>query len=424
MLAGLPLAILTIVYNVAVFGVVLAVGQSQGQAAALERTGSPEMFQTPFWLGAVGTLASPSRGLFVFSPFLLFALLGVWRSWRQPEYARWRPLSIGILGVWSIQFQFFDWWGGWSFAYRHLVDTVTLLILFLIPAFPWIFAHRAAKWTFWGLLSYSLAVQVLGVWCFDINGWNAREGFWLRSETDDARLLIEDPTHSDNWPPPAGTEIEVVDMDVDFPPYRHRLWSFRDSQLVYYAMHSAQARARRQFWVGRSLRSLTARRADTQAHLGDAWCQLGDFDRATQAFGIALQLDPTHQGAILGDARAAAALGHAEVATARHRQLLDQAPDDLSVLVNWALLQAALNSPADAVATLRRARDVHPLYARDTFRRLNDAWQQQVANRLPPASRQALASVAEQCTADWFYDPRAEAVTAAVDSSPPPSNNP
>lgn len=427
LLAGLPLGILTVVYNLAVFGVVLAVGQSQGQAAALERTGSPEMFQTPIWLGAAGTLFSPSRGLFVFSPFLLFTLLGVWRCWRQPEYARWRPLSIGILGVWCIQFQFFDWWGGWSFAYRHLVDTVTLLILFLLPAFSWIFAHPASKWTFWSLLSYSIVVQVLGAWCFDISGWNAREGFWLRTHAGDARLLIKDPALSDNWPPPPGSEIEVVDMDVDFPPYRHRLWSFRDSQLAYYATHTAQARARRHFLVTRSLRSVDARRADTQAQIGEAWCQLGDFERAMQAFAMALKLNPHHQAATLGEARAAAALGHAEAAVARHQEVLKRDRNELSVLISWALLQAALDSPADAIATLRQARDIHPIYARDTFRRLNNLWQQQVANRLPVTSRQALANVADQCTADWFYDPRVEEVASAVAApatSPPPSNNP
>jgi tetratricopeptide (TPR) repeat protein len=418
-LAGLPLALLFVAYNLAVFGTWFAVGQNQGQAAALERTGSPDMFQTPLWRGAAGTLTSPSRGLFVYSPFLLFALPGVWRCWRRPEFARWRPLSVGILGVWCVQFQFFDWWGGWSFAYRHLVDTTTLFVLFLVPALPIVLANRWTKGTFVGLLTLSLAIQALGTWCFDLSGWNAREGFWLRSATGTAELVIEDPLGGDDWPPRQGTDIEVVDMDVDFPPYRHRLWSWSDSQLIFYTLHPAQTRANRQALVARALRSITERKADTQAQLGDAWCELGDFERAAAAFARALQLEPDHLAATLSNARAAAALGHTEAAVAHHRRLLARSPDVLPLLVNWALLQAALEAPDEALAALVRARSIHPVYARDLYRKCSKLWREQVAERLQESQRRELARLDERCTADWFYQLGRDGAAEATKPSPP-----
>ena len=44
-----------------------------------------------------------------------------------------RPLTIGVLGIWICHFTYFDYWGGWTFGNRVLVDTTGLLSLFLVP---------------------------------------------------------------------------------------------------------------------------------------------------------------------------------------------------------------------------------------------------------------------------------------------------
>ena len=54
---------------------------------ALEKTGKSQLWQTPLVVGAFGLLASPSRGLLVFSPFLVLAFWGLPRLWKEPAYA-------------------------------------------------------------------------------------------------------------------------------------------------------------------------------------------------------------------------------------------------------------------------------------------------------------------------------------------------
>jgi len=44
---------------------------------------SPEMVSNPFLNGFFGLLISPSRGLFVYSPILIFALYGVYDAWKK-----------------------------------------------------------------------------------------------------------------------------------------------------------------------------------------------------------------------------------------------------------------------------------------------------------------------------------------------------
>ncbi len=83
----------------------------------------------------IGNLISPSRGLFIFSPVLLFSLYGlVLRLKQQPEWL----LTICIAGIivahW-ITISFFPyWWAGSTFGPRYFSDVLPYFIFFLIPA--------------------------------------------------------------------------------------------------------------------------------------------------------------------------------------------------------------------------------------------------------------------------------------------------
>jgi glycosyltransferase involved in cell wall biosynthesis len=84
---------------------------------------------TRFVEGLLGNLFSPSRGLFIFSPVLLFALSGFVLALRDPEQ---RPLNIAygaiviaqliIVGASSM------WWAGHSFGPRFTTDIVPFLV--------------------------------------------------------------------------------------------------------------------------------------------------------------------------------------------------------------------------------------------------------------------------------------------------------
>jgi len=143
-LAALPIALALGTYNAYFLGSPWNFGQAEiGRKLALAKTGSADLWQTPLWLGMAGLLVSPSRGLLVFSPFLVFSLPGIYRTWRRREFALLRPLTVALGLILGIEAKHFDWWGGWSYGYRHIVDTTVFLALLLIPVAGWL-AQRPA----------------------------------------------------------------------------------------------------------------------------------------------------------------------------------------------------------------------------------------------------------------------------------------
>ena len=83
----------------------------------------------------LGTLISPSRGLFVFCPFLL------WLAWRISKRFRARhpigKLEVMLAAVgclwWAGVARMLNWWGGGSFGPRMLSETMLLGAVLLIP---------------------------------------------------------------------------------------------------------------------------------------------------------------------------------------------------------------------------------------------------------------------------------------------------
>lgn len=208
--AALPLALLAL-YQWRWLGAPWETGQTARAASvALHKTGVADPWQTPLAVGAAGLLVSPSRGLFVFSPLFALALPGAVLAQRQARFAWLRPLGVTALVLATIAFKWFDWWGGWTYGYRPLVDVTPLLALLALPTIDALFARRARLAVAGALLAWSIAVQALGAFTFDTDGWNARGG-----------------------------------RDIDDARWRGRLWSVRDSAIVYYATHARAARRAR-----------------------------------------------------------------------------------------------------------------------------------------------------------------------------------
>lgn len=92
------------------------------------------------WVNAlVGQLASPSRGLFIYVPFLLVAAALPWSSTRRPVHLAAAALAIAHLLFTS---RFPHWWGGHCYGPRLSSDAVPLL---LVATLPVISAWRASK---------------------------------------------------------------------------------------------------------------------------------------------------------------------------------------------------------------------------------------------------------------------------------------
>ncbi|HWB80613.1 MAG TPA: hypothetical protein VG755_36875 [Nannocystaceae bacterium] len=92
-------------------------------------------------VGAMALLFGPGRSVFLFSPPLFAAVLGVREWWR-----RMPVLACCVLGIaasrWLVVAMRSDWWGGWSIGPRYLVPVVPLLLVPLA-----IVLERAGAWS-------------------------------------------------------------------------------------------------------------------------------------------------------------------------------------------------------------------------------------------------------------------------------------
>jgi hypothetical protein len=193
LLAAAPLAAAQAIYNAVYLGsplvfaqMVKVVGRDAAPAAAY--------WSGSFLEGLAGQLVSPSRGLLVYSPIFLLLL---WRPITNlRETARpVRYLLGGALLLLVVQARYYGWSGGWTYGYRMLADAVPVLCLALIA--PLARLARPGRIVFGALLAVSIAVHAVGAVCYDYR-----------------------------W-----------DMSPNVDWNRGRLWSVRDSQIVYYLGH-------------------------------------------------------------------------------------------------------------------------------------------------------------------------------------------
>lgn len=124
--------------------------------------------------GIPGLLVSPNRGLLIFTPI---ALLGIWGLVRQiapgePRDPALVPFGIAALACLLVAGSYPDWWGGWSFGPRYLVDVLPVLGLAGIGVWNRLGtrSRRLAK----AAIAWSLLVQLNGVLCFPASHWDPR----------------------------------------------------------------------------------------------------------------------------------------------------------------------------------------------------------------------------------------------------------
>lgn len=153
-------------------------------------------------------LLSSGRGLLVFSPFVIIALLTILRRFDQRRGDGLELLcAVAAISMWIVVSLFPHWWAGHSYGPRFMADTIPFLMVLLVPVFAFItdgFApdaprsHRNSARTLLG------AVVLLGAWSAVAHGqgaWSEAAHCWNR-----------------------------VPVDVDEAP--ERIWSMSDPQLT------------------------------------------------------------------------------------------------------------------------------------------------------------------------------------------------
>ncbi len=166
---------------------------------------------TPFLEGLYGIFLSPSRGLFLYSPILIFSFLMVLYCLRKNTihpFLRFMALPFFIFVI--IMCKYSVWWGGWSFGPRYFTDVQPLLALYFGQGATLIFCNlktialrvKIALGTMIFILAiYSFFIQTLGTFYYPC-GWN-------------------------NTP---------SDVDAN----HHRLWSWSDTQIGRCVKHPLQ----------------------------------------------------------------------------------------------------------------------------------------------------------------------------------------
>jgi hypothetical protein len=106
--------------------------------------------------GVAALLISPSRGLLVYSPFLIVGIAALMASWRwRADDGVWllRYASLGFVAT-LLGFGIYrDWLGGWNFGNRYLTDLLPFYMLGIAEAW-----RRGWLAAFWARAVFSVAV--------------------------------------------------------------------------------------------------------------------------------------------------------------------------------------------------------------------------------------------------------------------------
>lgn len=128
--------------------------------------------------GLAGTLLSPSRGLFIFTPVLLFSLYGVILKIHHKQMTMLDAMLIAVLVLhWMLSSAHPHWWGGHSYGPRYFTDVLPYFLYFLIPAMAHIRLSRGIRrhillTGFVVVIVLSFAIHFRGATNWDVHYWN------------------------------------------------------------------------------------------------------------------------------------------------------------------------------------------------------------------------------------------------------------
>lgn len=170
----------------------------------------------PFVFDALaGSLISPGRGLFVYSPIFLFVPIGMVLRYRGHGFDLLDASLAASIVVHAAVTAWVNpsWWGGYSYGPRFFTDIVPYLMYFLVPVVAWIGGaprgrtRRTAAALFAISCAASVAIHAQGALNPLATGWNVTP--------DDVN---EHPIRLWSWRRPpflAGLQRDVVPPDLN-----------------------------------------------------------------------------------------------------------------------------------------------------------------------------------------------------------------
>jgi hypothetical protein len=185
--------------NLWFFGTI-AGGQDELEALHPILHGVPGAWSGHLLFGAAGTLFSPNRGLFVYCPWILVALMMAPFAGKRLAHwplVRWLLWSIVPFGL--ILSKYAVWWGGHSFGPRYWTDVIPLFAILLAAGLDLALDRSRLLVGLMALtIAWSVGAQLVGAFCFP-STWNlhpvdvdqAHERLWDWRDTELSRCLSE-----------------------------------------------------------------------------------------------------------------------------------------------------------------------------------------------------------------------------------------
>jgi hypothetical protein len=142
-------------------------------------SGTLGRFAEPWGAGQIGLLVSPAKGLLIFTPVAVVAIVGLVRAFVRGERVLAGTLGAAFLAHVLLVGRWTEWHGGECWGPRLLTEALPLVFFFLPEGLA------MAGFAGWILAFVSIAVQVLGAFAYD-NRWerlyqrdgNARAVLW------------------------------------------------------------------------------------------------------------------------------------------------------------------------------------------------------------------------------------------------------
>jgi len=122
------------------------------------------VYSHPLWQGLADTLVSPSRGLLIYSPFLIPAFIASIYLALRPQSALHRYLILWVVLIGIVLAKNVFWWGGATFGPRYYGETCVALALLTGAAWPYIKRYRILQAAF--LASGVLSIVIHGIGAF------------------------------------------------------------------------------------------------------------------------------------------------------------------------------------------------------------------------------------------------------------------
>jgi hypothetical protein len=126
--------------------------------------GGIRFFNRPLMPGIGGLLFSPGRGLFIYTPFLLFIVLAFRFLPRTPEEKRLNLILSAAVVIQILLYAKVDWRSGLSWGPRYMTDLLPFLIWMLVPVIERL--RGAARLSFLLATAIAIAIEAIGAFCY------------------------------------------------------------------------------------------------------------------------------------------------------------------------------------------------------------------------------------------------------------------